>query len=87
MNQYKCQFGSTRIPSSPSDIGSTIHPALGKHITVMAKDQIYKVPVMQEDGARVTLLELERCVFKLEVSLLLTNSCGQTAIRMLSQRQ
>lgn len=63
MNQYKCQFGATRIPVSPADKIRTVYPAKARHIIVMTKDQVYKVDVIREDGSRVPIKELERLLY------------------------
>ncbi|KAJ3038609.1 hypothetical protein HDV00_000453 [Rhizophlyctis rosea] len=63
MNQYKTQFGACRIPGSPADTIHTEYPSTARHIVVLMQDQIYKVDVIREDGARVPLKELERLLF------------------------
>ncbi|KAI8925851.1 Choline/Carnitine o-acyltransferase-domain-containing protein [Entophlyctis helioformis] len=63
MNQYRNMFGTTRIPGAPADTVKTAHPAQAKHIVVLARDQIYKVDVIRENGVRVPLKEIERLLF------------------------
>jgi len=46
MNQYKNQFGATRIPGKPADTLVTPFPSTSKHIIVMAKNILYQVPVV-----------------------------------------
>ncbi|KND04986.1 uncharacterized protein SPPG_00670 [Spizellomyces punctatus DAOM BR117] len=62
MNQYKCQFGASRLPGEPDTI-STVWPAKARHVIVLTKDQIYKVDVLREDGSRVPIKELERLLY------------------------
>ncbi|PKC07825.1 acyltransferase ChoActase/COT/CPT [Rhizophagus irregularis] len=60
MNQYKKQFGTTRIADSPVDRVISPWPATAKHIIVLFRDQIFKVQVLGEGGARVTIKDIER---------------------------
>ncbi|KAI8918627.1 acyltransferase ChoActase/COT/CPT [Powellomyces hirtus] len=62
MNQYKSQFGASRLPGNPDTI-RTVWPAKAKHVIVMTNDQIYKVDVMRADGSRVSLKELEKALY------------------------
>jgi hypothetical protein len=59
MYQYQTQFGGTRVPSVPADKSIVVYPALARHIVVLVKDQIYKVPVITENGKRVPVHVLE----------------------------
>ncbi|KAJ3293426.1 hypothetical protein HK104_004461 [Borealophlyctis nickersoniae] len=63
MNQYKKQFGTTRIPGTPADTIQSAHPATAKHIIVLFKDHIFKVDVMHQNGERVTLQNLESALY------------------------
>nr|KAJ3423289.1 hypothetical protein HK105_006666 [Polyrhizophydium stewartii] len=63
MNQYRNMFSTTRIPGSPADKIRTMHPAPAKHIIVLARDQIYKVDVLRDNGGRVPIKEIERQLF------------------------
>ncbi|KAI8585099.1 acyltransferase ChoActase/COT/CPT [Geranomyces variabilis] len=63
MNQYKAQFGTSRLPGDPADTIRTVHPCLARHVIVLTKDQIYKVDVLRADGSRVPLKELERVLY------------------------
>lgn len=59
MNQYRMQFGVTRVPDKPGDRILHQFPATGRHIIVMIEDQIYSVPVLTEDGRRAPIEEIE----------------------------
>ncbi|RKP40124.1 acyltransferase ChoActase/COT/CPT, partial [Dimargaris cristalligena] len=49
MDQYYRMFGSTRIPRPGRDEIRRISPALSmQHITVLVKDQVYRVPVFAQ---------------------------------------
>ncbi|TPX34563.1 hypothetical protein SmJEL517_g02819 [Synchytrium microbalum] len=63
MNQYKNQFGATRMPGAPIDEILTQYPATGKHIIVMCRDQMYRVDVYTASGERVPVKELMRQLF------------------------
>ncbi|KAJ3150271.1 hypothetical protein HDU86_006662 [Geranomyces michiganensis] len=63
MNQYKAQFGTSRLPGEKADTIRSSHPCLARHIIVLTKDQIYKVDVLRADGSRVPLKELERLLY------------------------
>nr|CAG8564833.1 11735_t:CDS:10 [Entrophospora candida] len=60
MNQYKNQFGATRIADHPKDRIITTWPATAKFIIVLFKDQIFKVQVLGDNGARVPVNEIEK---------------------------
>ncbi|CAG8510683.1 5698_t:CDS:10 [Paraglomus occultum] len=60
MNQYKNQFGTTRIADSPADRIITTWPATAKHIIVLMRDHIFKVQVLGEGGARVPIKAIEQ---------------------------
>jgi carnitine O-acetyltransferase len=60
MNQYKKQFGTTRIADSPADRIISPWPATAKHIIVLFRDQIFKVQVLGEGGARITIKDIEK---------------------------
>jgi carnitine O-acetyltransferase len=60
MRQYQCQFGTVRIADNPADRMITVYPALARHIIVLARDQIFKVPVISENGKRVPVQLLEK---------------------------
>ncbi|TPX50509.1 hypothetical protein SeMB42_g02227 [Synchytrium endobioticum] len=63
MNQYRNLFGATRIPGDPTDGITTVHPAPGKHIIVMCRDQMYRVDVYTIKGDRVSVKEIMRQLF------------------------
>jgi carnitine O-acetyltransferase len=65
MNQYKKQFGTTRIADSPADRIISSWPTIAKHIIVIFRDQIFKVHVLGEGGARITISDIERSLFSL----------------------
>ncbi|CAG8572345.1 2336_t:CDS:10, partial [Acaulospora morrowiae] len=60
MNQYKKQFGASRIADIPADQIITPWPTTAKHIIVIFKDQIFKVQVLGEGGARVRISDIKR---------------------------
>ena len=64
MNQYKNQFGTTRIADSPADRLITTWPATAKHIIVLTRDHIFKVQVVGEGGVRVPIKAIEEYVRK-----------------------
>lgn len=60
MYQYSKVFGITRIPAIPHDYNTaTIHPTRAQHLTVIARNNIYELRVLQEDGSIVQLQEIE----------------------------
>ncbi|KAI9364522.1 acyltransferase ChoActase/COT/CPT [Zopfochytrium polystomum] len=63
MHQYKNMFGIARVPGQSEDTIRFTYPATANHIIVLARDQIYRVPVLHADGSRVSLAELERVLF------------------------
>ncbi|KAG0257244.1 hypothetical protein BG011_004066 [Mortierella polycephala] len=60
MNQYKNQFGAYRIAEMPRDRIVTAWPANANYITVMMRDQIFKVPVSGPNGERVSIQAIEQ---------------------------
>jgi carnitine O-acetyltransferase len=50
MNQYRFQFGVTRVPTKGKDVIVSEFPATGKEIMVMVQDQIYFVKAASDDG-------------------------------------
>lgn len=62
MNQYRLQFGVTRVPAPGCDLIHQTFPAKARHIVVLAEDQIYAVDVLNENGSRVTLEALQAFV-------------------------
>lgn len=59
MAQYKKFFAGTRIPADKADKIYVPHPAPGKHIMVMIKDQIYIVDVLGPNNERVPIAQIE----------------------------
>lgn len=53
MNQYKCMFGVTRIPKKDCDYLNNQFPCNAKHITVLAKNHLYKLPVFDKSGQNI----------------------------------
>ncbi|KAI9341030.1 acyltransferase ChoActase/COT/CPT [Zopfochytrium polystomum] len=53
MNQYKNQFGVTRIPGSPRDTIHSVFPPTADHVIVICRDQLYRLDVVK-NGKRVT---------------------------------
>ncbi|PVU98901.1 hypothetical protein BB559_001171 [Furculomyces boomerangus] len=54
MNQFKYQFGTTRIPKLGIDEVVSKYPNYTRHISVMYKDQVGKVNVYGTDGKRLS---------------------------------
>lgn len=64
MNQYKFQFGTTRIPGEKADTITNNYPNNHiRHIIVLIRNQIYKVVVMDEQGNRASVKELKRLFY------------------------
>ncbi|KAJ2459214.1 hypothetical protein GGI03_005610, partial [Coemansia sp. RSA 2337] len=55
MNQYKWQFGTTRIPRPGCDIVVNQYPSTARHILVMYRNQTVEVPVYNSDGVRANI--------------------------------
>ncbi|KAF9152606.1 hypothetical protein BG015_005003 [Linnemannia schmuckeri] len=60
MNQYKNQFGAYRVAEMPRDRIVTTWPTTANYITVMMRDQIFRVPVMGPQGERVSIKAIEQ---------------------------
>ncbi|CAO3566801.1 unnamed protein product [Mortierella alpina] len=60
MNQYKNQFGAYRVAELPRDRIVTSWPTTANYITVMMRDQIFKVPVTGPNGERVSVKAIEQ---------------------------
>ncbi|CAI2169322.1 5598_t:CDS:10 [Funneliformis geosporum] len=60
MNQYRKQFGTSRIADFPSDRIISSWPTTAKHIIVLFRDQIFNVQVLGEGGARIPIKDIER---------------------------
>ncbi|KAJ3300310.1 hypothetical protein HK104_002129 [Borealophlyctis nickersoniae] len=60
MNQYCQIFGVTRVPKEGCDVNVGRHPANGRHIIVLVRDQIYVVDVYSDAGARVAVSDIEK---------------------------
>ncbi|OMH86080.1 Carnitine O-acetyltransferase [Zancudomyces culisetae] len=54
MDQFKRQFGCSRIPKLQCDEIVSSYPCAERHITVIYKDQIFKVNVYDQQGSRVS---------------------------------
>lgn len=60
MHQYTRLFGVTRIPAIPHDYNSEApHPVPAKHITVMARNNIYTLRVLDDKGLIVPVADIE----------------------------
>ncbi|KAJ2870793.1 hypothetical protein GGH93_005310 [Coemansia aciculifera] len=55
MNQYKWQFGTTRIPRPGCDVVVNQYPSTARHILVMYRNQTVEVPVYNNDGQRASI--------------------------------
>ncbi|KAF9572347.1 Carnitine O-acetyltransferase mitochondrial [Mortierella alpina] len=60
MNQYKNQFGAYRVAELPRDRIVTTWPTTANYITVMMRDQIFRVPVTGPNGERVSIKAIEQ---------------------------
>ncbi|KAJ3025439.1 UNVERIFIED_CONTAM: hypothetical protein HDU68_007123 [Siphonaria sp. JEL0065] len=58
---YENLFGSARIPNESVDI--VTNSPESKHIVVLIKDQIYKLEVIDKDGNKPSLKELQRLLY------------------------
>jgi carnitine O-acetyltransferase len=63
MNQYKNQFGTTRIPGNKCDVISTQHPCTSKFIVLSIRNQLYQIVVVNEKGKRASVKELKRLFY------------------------
>lgn len=71
MSQYKHIFGVTRIPKSNCDVNYDIFPTPATHITVLVRDQIFKVPVYDsQNSTRIRNVDIEsllqKCIDQVE---------------------
>ena len=63
MNQYRQMIGITRVPKAGCDINVGSHPAPGRHIVVLARDQIYVFEVYEEaTWYRLSVADIEKYV-------------------------
>ncbi|KAJ1957829.1 hypothetical protein EC988_000632 [Linderina pennispora] len=58
MNQYKSQFGTTRIARANRDEIVSQYPATSRHILLMYRDQAASVPVYNAHGERASLAQI-----------------------------
>ncbi|ORX67957.1 acyltransferase ChoActase/COT/CPT [Linderina pennispora] len=58
MNQYKSQFGTTRIARANCDEIVSQYPATSRHILLMYRDQAASVPVYNAHGERASLAQI-----------------------------
>jgi hypothetical protein len=68
MNQYKNLFGTCRVPGKTEDSLYGVHgrdsgSQKREHIIVMARDQIYSVPVVRSDGSQASPQDLETLLY------------------------
>lgn len=59
MNQYKMLFGVSRIPGNEVDSIYHEFPQKSRHITLIIRDNIYKLPVINEKGLALSIDELK----------------------------
>ncbi|KAJ3053646.1 hypothetical protein HK097_003759 [Rhizophlyctis rosea] len=61
MNQYRQMIGITRVPKPGCDINVGSHPAEGRHIVVLVRDQVYVAEVYEEGTwNRVSVADIEK---------------------------
>ncbi|OLY82493.1 Choline O-acetyltransferase, partial [Smittium mucronatum] len=53
MNQYRYQFGTTRIPKLGRDEIVSKYPNFDKHIMVICMDKVFKLQVIDDNGKRL----------------------------------
>ncbi|KAJ1796596.1 hypothetical protein LPJ59_003653 [Coemansia sp. RSA 2399] len=58
MNQYKWQFGTTRLPRPGCDQIVNQYPSTAKHILLMYRTQTVEVPVYGASGERASLAQI-----------------------------
>ncbi|KAJ1951386.1 hypothetical protein FBU59_000184 [Linderina macrospora] len=58
MNQYKSQFGTTRIARETCDQIISQYPSTSKHFLLMYRDQPVSVPVYNASGERASLAQI-----------------------------
>lgn len=59
-------FGITRIPALPHDWNTEPrHPTTSRHITVIARDNIYSLDVLNEDGTIKELADIEKTLWEI----------------------
>ncbi|KAJ1552622.1 hypothetical protein HK405_010617, partial [Cladochytrium tenue] len=63
MNQYRYMFGVCRVPGAKEDTVYHSFPSPSKHIVVLARNQLYRVQVLNDDGSLVPLAEIERVLY------------------------
>lgn len=63
MNQYRMQFGVTRVPEPGCDRIHSTFPPKARHIIVLANDQIFAVDVLGPQGERLAIGLLEESVY------------------------
>ncbi len=57
-------YGVTRIPALPHDWNTaTPHPAVARHITVIARDNYYELEVVRKDGTLLGIDALEKALW------------------------
>ncbi|KAJ2863684.1 hypothetical protein GGI22_001899 [Coemansia erecta] len=58
MNQYKWQFGTTRLPRPGCDQIVNQYPSTAKHVLLMYRSQTVEVPVYGASGERASLAQI-----------------------------
>ncbi|KAJ1725257.1 hypothetical protein LPJ53_000586 [Coemansia erecta] len=58
MDQFKWQFGTTRIPRMGCDELVHQYPSTARHILLMYRNQAVEVPVYSADGKRASLVQI-----------------------------
>ncbi|KAI8324236.1 acyltransferase ChoActase/COT/CPT [Martensiomyces pterosporus] len=58
MNQFKLQFGTTRIPRPGCDEIVGQFPSTAKHVLLLYRDQTAEVPVYNSEGERASLAQI-----------------------------
>ena len=63
MHQYSRMFGVTRIPNRPADHNTaTSISAASRHVTVLVRDNVYELPVIDEHGEIFPLTAIEKAL-------------------------
>lgn len=64
MNQYKNQYGVTRVPGEKADTIQGTYPCPATFITVSVRNKLFSVPVMNSAGERASVKEIKRLLYE-----------------------
>ena len=63
MNQYKNQYGVTRVPGEKADTIQGTYPCQDTTITVSVRNKLFSVQVMNSEGERASVKEIKRLLY------------------------